>query len=147
MGRDGSPCTTPCTCASPAAGRPSLTDRMATPLTLETENMLDRDMQSRIKPGGGIINVGRAGTMDYEALVDNLKNGHFSGVLLDVFDQEPLPPESPLWTIPNLLVMPHISADDGNTYVEMTLDLVFQNLERHINGQELINVVRPELGY
>jgi len=120
---------------------------MATPLTLETENMLDRDIQSRIKPGAGIINVGRAGTMDYEALVDNLKSGHFSGVILDVFDQEPLPPESPLWKIPNLLVMPHISADDGNTYVEMTLDLVFQNLERHLNGQELINVVRPELGY
>ena len=120
---------------------------MATPLTLETENMLDRDIQSRIKPGSGIINVGRAGTMDYEALVDNLKNGHFSGVILDVFDQEPLPPESSLWKIPNLLVMPHISADDGNTYVEMTLDLVFQNLERHLNGQELINIVRPELGY
>ena len=45
------------------------------------------------------------------------------------------------------MVMPHISADDGNTYVEMTLDLVFQNLKRLLNGQELINVVRPELGY
>ena len=120
---------------------------MATPLTLETENILDRDIQSRIKTVAGIINVGRAGTMDYEALGDNLKKGHFSGVILDVFDQEPLPPESSLWKIPNLLVMPHISADDGNTYVEMTLDLVFQNLERHLNGQELINIVRPELGY
>jgi phosphoglycerate dehydrogenase-like enzyme len=120
---------------------------MATPLTPGTANLLDRDKQSRIKPGAGIINVGRAGTMDYEALMDNLNSGHFSGAILDVFDPEPLPPESPLWTTPNLLVMPHISADDGNTYVEMTLDLVFQNLERHLNGQELINVVRPELGY
>jgi phosphoglycerate dehydrogenase-like enzyme len=120
---------------------------MATPLTPETENLLDRQKQSLIKPGAGIINVGRAGTMDYDALVENLNRGHFSGAIIDVFDPEPLPLESPLWTTPNLLVMPHISADDGNTYVEMTLDLVFQNLERHLNGHELINVVRPELGY
>ena len=120
---------------------------MATPLTPETENLLDRQKQSLIKPGAGIINVGRAGTMDYDALVENLNRGHFSGAIIDVFDPEPLPLESPLWTTPNLLVMPHISADDGNTYVEMTLDLVFQNLERHLKGHELINVVRPELGY
>ena len=120
---------------------------MATPLTPETENLLDCQKQTLIKPGAGIINVGRAGTMDYDALVENLNRGHFSGAIIDVFDPEPLPLESPLWTTPNLLVMPHISADDGNTYVEMTLDLVFQNLERHLNGHELINVVRPELGY
>ena len=120
---------------------------MATPMTTETKNMLDRQKQALIKPGAGLINVGRAGTMDYDALVENLNRGHFSGAIIDVFDPEPLPLESPLWTTPNLLVMPHISADDGNTYVEMTLDLVFQNLERHLNGHELINVVRPELGY
>jgi phosphoglycerate dehydrogenase-like enzyme len=120
---------------------------MATPWTPETANLLDREMQSRIKPGAGIINVGRAGTMDYDALVDHLNSGHFSGAILDVFDPEPLPPDSILWKTPNLMVMPHISSDDGNTYVEMTLDLVFQNLKRLLNGQELINVVRPELGY
>ena len=91
--------------------------------------------------------MGRGGTMDYEALVDNLNCGHFSGAIIDVFDQEPLPPESPLWATPNLLVTPHISADDGNTYVKMTLDLIFQNLDRYLNGKELINLVRPELGY
>jgi phosphoglycerate dehydrogenase-like enzyme len=120
---------------------------MATPLTPETANLLDREKQALVKPGAGIINVGRAGTMDYDALIENLNRGHFSGAILDVFDPEPLPPESPLWTTPNLLVTPHISADDGNTYVEMTLDLVFQNLERHLNGQDLTNVVRPALGY
>ena len=120
---------------------------MATPLTPETENLLDRQIQTLIKSGAGIINVGRAGTMDYDALVENLNRGHFSGAILDVFDPEPLPPESPLWTTPNLLVTPHISADDGNTYVAMTLDLVFQNLERLLNGRELKNLVQPELGY
>jgi len=52
-----------------------------------------------------------------------------------------------LWTTPKLLVTPHVSADDGNTYVEMTLGLVFENLERYFKGQELKNLVRPELGY
>ena len=120
---------------------------MATPLTQETEYLLDRQIQTLIKSGAGIINVGRAGTMDYDALADNLNSGHFSGAIIDVFDQEPLPADSPLWTTPNLLVTPHISADDGNTYVSMTLDLVFQNLERLLNGRELKNLVQPELGY
>jgi len=120
---------------------------MATPFTPETVHLFDRRKQAFIKPGAGIINLGRGGTMDYEALVDNLNCGHFSGAIIDVFDQEPLPPESPLWATPNLLVTPHISADDGNTYVKMTLDLIFQNLDRYLNGKELINLVRPELGY
>ena len=120
---------------------------MATPMTTETENLLDRQKQALIKPGAGIINVGRAGTMDYDALVENLNRGHFSGAIIDVFDPEPLPADSPLWKTPNLLVTPHISADDGNTYVEMTLGLVFENLERYFKGQELKNLVRPELGY
>ena len=120
---------------------------MATPLTAETNNMLDRYHQSLVKAGAGIINLGRAGTMDYDALVDNLNCGHFSGAIIDVFESEPLPPTSIMWKTPNLLVTPHVSADDGNTYVEMTLDLVFENLKRYLNGQKLNNVVRPELGY
>ena len=120
---------------------------MATPMTTETKNMLDRQKQTLIKPGAGIINLGRSGTMDYEALGENLNQGHFSGAIIDVFDPEPLPADSPLWTTPNLLVTPHVSADDGNTYVEMTLGLVFENLERFFKGQELKNLVRPELGY
>ena len=120
---------------------------MATPMTTETKNMLDRQKQTLIKPGAGIINLGRSGTMDYEALVENLNGGHFSGAIIDVFDPEPLPADSPLWTTQNLLVTPHISSDDGDTYVAMTLDLVFQNLERLLNGRELKNLVRPELGY
>lgn len=120
---------------------------VATPLTPETKNLLDRRRQSLIKKGAGIINVGRAGTMDYGALVDNLRSGHLRGAILDVFDPEPLPSDSPLWTTPNLIVTPHVSADDGDAYVPMTLDLVFQNMRRYLAGQPLENVVRPELGY
>ena len=67
--------------------------------------------------------------------------------MLDVFDPEPLPPDSPLWSVPNLVLPPHVSADDGDSYVALTLELVFRNLERLLDGRPLVNVVRPELGY
>ena len=120
---------------------------LAAPLTVETRNLFDRRRQALTKPGSGIVNIGRSATMDYIALVENLQSGHFSGAILDVFDEEPLPEGSRLWHTPNLIVTPHISADDGNTYVDMTLDLVFENLERHLGGKPLINVVEQVLGY
>ena len=120
---------------------------VATPLTAETRNLIDRRRQSLLRPGAGLVNVGRAATVDYEALADNLRSGHIGGAVIDVFDPEPLPPESELWDVPNLLLTPHVSADDGDTYVPMTLDLVFRNMRRYLAGEALENVVRPELGY
>ena len=120
---------------------------LAAPLTVETRNLFDRRRQALTKPGAGIVNIGRSATMDYLALIENLQSGHFSGAILDVFDEEPLPEDSRLWHTPNLIVTPHISADDGNTYVEMTLDLVFTNLERYLDGKPLNNIVDPALGY
>ena len=120
---------------------------LAAPLTVETRNLFDRRRQALTKPGAGIVNIGRSATMDYLALVENLQSGHFSGAILDVFHEEPLPEDSRLWHTPNLIVTPHISADDGNTYVEMTLDLVFTNLERYLDGKPLNNIVDPALGY
>ena len=120
---------------------------VATPLTAETRNLLDRRRQALLKPGAGVVNVGRAATMDYDALADHLRSGHLSGAIIDVFDPEPLPPGSPLWRTPNLIVTPHVSADDGDSYVPMTLDLVFRNLRRYLAGEALLNVVRPDLGY
>lgn len=120
---------------------------IATPLTPETRNLIDHRRQSLMKDGVGIVNVGRAATMDYEALAENLRSGHVAGAILDVFDPEPLPCASSLWDTPNLIITPHVSADDGDSYVPLTLDLVFQNMRRHLSGEPLCNVVRPELGY
>ncbi len=136
----------------PAAALDTLLPRadcvfVATPLTPETRNLLDARRQALMTRGAGIVNVGRAATMDYEALVGNLRSGHLSGAVLDVFEPEPLPPDSPLWSAPNLVVTPHVSADDGDSYVPLTLELVFRNLERMLEGRPLENVVRPELGY
>lgn len=120
---------------------------VSTPLTPETTNLIDRRRQSLMKRGAGVINVGRAATMDYHALAENLGSGYFRGAIIDVFDPEPLPSDSPLWSVPNLLVTPHVSADDGDSYVSMTLDLVFGNMQRYLAGEPLENVVRPDLGY
>ena len=120
---------------------------VAVPLTPETRNLLDARRQGLMKPGAGVVNVGRSATVDYDALAANLRTGHLGGAVLDVFDPEPLPPGSLLWGIPNLVVTPHVSADDGDSYVALTLELVFRNLERLLDGRPLVNVVRPELGY
>jgi phosphoglycerate dehydrogenase-like enzyme len=120
---------------------------VATPMTPETRNLMSRERLAAMKPGAGIVNIGRAGTMDYDALVEFLGSGHIGGAILDVFDPEPLPEDSPLWTTPNLMVMPHISADDGDTYIETTLNIFLSNMRRFIAGEPLHNVVRPELGY
>ena len=120
---------------------------MAVPLTTETRNLLDCRRQALMRNNAGVINLGRSGTMDYDALAANISSGRFRGAVLDVFDPEPLPRESVLWRIPNLLVTPHISADDGDSYVEMTLDLIFKNLDRTLRNEPLLNIVNPKLGY
>ena len=117
------------------------------PSTPETRGLFSRERLHSLKAGAGIINVGRGSTFDYDALADLLANGHLSGAVIDVFDEEPLPSDSPLWTAPNFVVTPHVSADDGDSYVPITLELFFDNLARYLDGETLLNVVRPELGY
>ena len=82
-------------------------------------------------------------TADLAEAAPNLRSGHLSGAVLDVFDPEPLPSRSPLWGVPNLVVTPHVSADDGDSYVALTLELVFRNLERFLEGKPLMNVRPP----
>lgn len=117
------------------------------PSTPQTVGLFDRDRLLRLKPGAGIINVGRASAMDYDALSDLLRDGHISGAIIDVFDPEPLPADSPLWSVPNLVLTPHVSADDADNYVPVTLDMFFNNMRRHLKGEALQNVVDPALGY
>ncbi len=117
------------------------------PATPETVGLFDARRLQSLKPGAGVINVGRGSTFDYEALANLIASGHLSGAVIDVFDEEPLPPDSPLWSTPNFVVTPHVSADDGDHYVPITLQLFFNNLRRYVAGKTLHNVVRPELGY
>ncbi len=120
---------------------------VVTPLTEDTRDLLDRRRLELLKKGAGLVNIGRAAVVDYDALVDKLNDGSVSGAILDVFDPEPLPENSRFWKVKNLIVTPHISADDGNAYVPMTLKVVFENMQRMIKNEVLQNQVNTELGY
>ena len=120
---------------------------IATPDTPHTRGLISRERLDLMKPTAGIINIGRESVMDYDALCDKLDEGSLGGAILDVFDPEPIEADSRLWSTRNLIVSPHISADDGDSYVPMTLRLFFRNLQLFLEGRPLRNPVRPELGY
>lgn len=113
---------------------------VATPDTAETHQMLGRTEITLLKRGAGLVNVGRAGVVDYEALRERLQAGELSAVL-DVFDPEPLSSASPLWRTPNLIITPHSSLDDPEYYVPRTLDFVLKNAMRLAGKKALRNRV------
>ena len=120
---------------------------VTTPVTAETRGLIDARRIGLLQPHAGLINMGRAPVVDYEALAAALRQGRLAGAILDVFEPEPLPESSPLWEVPNLIMTPHMSSDDALTYAPRTLDLVFENLRRLITDEPLQNVVDPALGY
>ncbi len=120
---------------------------IATPDTPETRGLMDRRRLDLLKATAGVINIGREAVMDYDALCDKLEAGTLAGAILDVFDPEPVETDSRLWTTPNLILTPHVSADDGDRYVPMTLELFFANMQRFTASEPLGNVVDPKLGY
>jgi phosphoglycerate dehydrogenase-like enzyme len=111
------------------------------PLTRETEGLIGERALASMKHGAGIVNMGRARVVDYHALADYLRRGRLSGAILDVFDPEPLPAESPLWSTPNLIVVPHVSSDDAGVYMDRTLDVFFDNVARFLSDRPLRNRV------
>ena len=120
---------------------------LATPETPETKNLISRKRLDLLKPSCGIVNIGRQSAIDYDALCEKLKTKKIAGAILDVFSHEPIKSDSKLWGIPNLIITPHVSADDGESYVSLTLDLFMKNLELFINNKPLVNQVNKKLGY
>ena len=120
---------------------------LAMPDTPETNGLIDRRRLDMLRPTCGVVNIGRQSAMDYDALCDKLEAGELAGAVLDVFTPEPIEKGSRLWSTPNLIVTPHVSADDGDNYVPLTLDLFFRNLQRFVDGTELLNRVDREFGY
>jgi phosphoglycerate dehydrogenase-like enzyme len=84
--------------------------------------------------------------VDYAAVREKLAQGTLAGAVLDVFQPEPLPPDSPFWDTPNLIVLPHVSCDDPR-YVDRLLDFWFENLGRFLRGRRLKNRIDPDRGY
>lgn len=113
---------------------------MCLPGTDATRHLLGRELLARVRPGITVVNVGRGSTIDEPALVEALRDGRVGFAALDVFEREPLPDDSPLWDLPNVLVSPHSAAitDDEERLVA---ELFAANATRLIDGEPLVNLV------
>jgi phosphoglycerate dehydrogenase-like enzyme len=119
------------------------------PLTPETRRMLDASALAHMKPGAFLVNVGRGAVVDEQALAAALRQGRIAGAALDVFEQEPLPGDSPLWQLAaegRVILTPHIAGQTPH-YEARAAALFAENLRRFVNGQPLINRVDFERGY
>jgi phosphoglycerate dehydrogenase-like enzyme len=114
---------------------------IACPLTDETRGMVDASLLARLRPGARFINIGRGEIVDEPALIAALESGQLGGAYLDVFAQEPLPPDSPLWTLPNVVVTPHNSSASAGNAARVNA-IFFDNLKRWRQNQPLVNEIK-----
>lgn len=119
---------------------------IAAPLTPQTSGLIGATQIARLPEGAVLVNVGRAKIVDTDALIAALHSGHLGGASLDVYPQEPLPPEHPLWTCPNVILTPHTSGFRHGHWEEVVA-LFAENLERFERGEDVRFRVQPELGY
>jgi D-2-hydroxyacid dehydrogenase (NADP+) len=118
----------------------------ALPSTPETLKLFGEKEFHQMKPSSFFVNIGRGTTVDEEAMIRALKEKRIAGAGLDTFAREPLPPGSPLWEIPGVIITPHI-AGAVSDYVERATNIFCENLKRYLNGERLINVVNKKRGY
>ena len=116
------------------------------PLTPQTRGMFDAAAFAAMKPSAHFLNVGRGATVVETALIDALVSGAIAGAALDVFEVEPLPVESPLWDMENVIVSPHDSGDVEGWEADFAA-VFYDNLRRYLRGQPLRNVVDKRLGF
>lgn len=119
---------------------------VAAPLTEETRGMLDAAAFAAMKPTAYLVNIARGAIIDEAALIAAIGAGRIAGAALDTFEQEPLPPESPLWSLPNVTITPHATAGSPRMR-ERQIALFLENLQRFRNGEPLRNVVDKAAGY
>jgi len=116
------------------------------PLSDANEKLISDNEFGLIKAGTYLINVGRGSVVDTESLVRALSTGHLGGAGIDVVDPEPLPVDSPLWELDNVIVSPHVGAQSP-LRIPATIELFCDNLNRYRSGDPLLNLVDKELGF
>ena len=116
------------------------------PLTDATRGAVSRVVIARLKPTAWVVNIARGAIVDESALIDALHERRIAGAALDVFEKEPLPTESPLWTMENVILTPHVSGDSPRVQ-DRTLALFAENLRRYKSGEPLLNRVDFGRGY
>jgi phosphoglycerate dehydrogenase-like enzyme len=116
------------------------------PGTKHTRHFIGVSEIAAMRPRAYIVNIGRGEVIDESALIDALKAGKIGGAGLDVFEKEPLPKESPIWDLENVILTPHMSGANRG-YMDKACALFADNLRRFSAGQPLLNVVDRQLGY
>lgn len=119
---------------------------LASPLISATTHLMNAERLAAMKPEACLINVGRGAQVDEVALVEALRARHIAGAALDVFEREPLPPDSPLWSVENLLITPHVASQTEKVW-RRQYDLFSDNLRRYLLRQPLRFVVDKHKGY
>lgn len=119
---------------------------LALPLTKETQGLVDADCLRKLKPGAHLYNVGRGALVDQHALVAALRSGNLAGAGLDVTDPEPLPADSPLWEMENVVITAHSAGLTPRSY-ERFQALLLENMRRFGSGEPLLNEVDKSAGY
>lgn len=119
---------------------------LCTPVTPATTGLINTERLRRMKPDSYLINVGRGPLIDEPALLDALQNRRIAGAALDVFNEEPLPADSPFWSLDNLLITPHTAAVTERLWGRH-YRLIVENLKRFIAGKPLLNEVDKTRGY
>jgi phosphoglycerate dehydrogenase-like enzyme len=116
------------------------------PLTPDTHHLFGTEAFFRMKERAFFFNLGRGPVVDEAALVEALRRGQIAGAGLDVYEQEPLPADSPLWQMENVIISPHVAGFTPK-YDERASDLFAENLRRYLAGEPLLNLVNRERGY
>jgi phosphoglycerate dehydrogenase-like enzyme len=113
------------------------------PLTPENRNLVNDKIIAALKSSAYLINISRGGVLNDDAIIKALKSGIISGAGLDVFEQEPLPIDSPFWDVPNLIITPH-TAGMSEFYVKQAMPIIEKNLLAFINDKpdEFVNLVK-----
>jgi D-2-hydroxyacid dehydrogenase (NADP+) len=119
---------------------------IACPKTAETYHLIGTEELAAMKNSAYLINVTRGGIIDEPALIEALENNEIAGAGLDVCEQEPLPPENPLWDAPNLILSAH-HAGSSQHRPRMVFEFFRDNLERYLKGEELVNIIGKKRGY
>jgi phosphoglycerate dehydrogenase-like enzyme len=119
---------------------------LAAPLTPDTQGLISDAAISQMKRGAWVINVARGELIDERALARALRDGRIGGAVLDTFREEPLPPTSSLYDLPNVILTPHTSWSSTRV-LDRSVDLFGENLRRFTAGRRLVNVVDADAGY
>lgn len=119
---------------------------LAAPLTQETHHLINRAALKMMKPSAYLVNIGRGELIDQVALIEALQKGWIAGAGLDVFEVEPLPSDSPLWKMDNVILSPHVAGFTPE-YDRRAIHLFTTNLRRYLEGQTLVNLVDCRRGY